>query len=45
MTGFIADQSKAEIYGRPVGLAEMNDGSILLSDDVAGRIWRIGKSD
>ena len=45
MTGFIADQSKAEIYGRPVGLAEMNDGSILLSDDVAGRIWRISKSD
>ena len=45
MTGFIVDQTKAEIYGRPVGLAEMNDGSILLSDDVAGRIWRIRKSD
>ena len=45
MTGFIADQSKAEIYGRPVGLAEMNDGSILLSDDVAGKIWRIRRSD
>ncbi len=45
MTGFIADQSKAEIYGRPVGLAEMNDGSILLSDDVAGKIWRIRRND
>lgn len=26
---------------RPVGLAQARDGSILVSDDVKGRIWRI----
>jgi len=28
-----------------VGLAELKDGSILLTDDIAGRIWRISKRD
>lgn len=29
---------------RPVGLAQARDGSILISDDVKGRIWRISYS-
>ncbi len=41
ISGFIADQYRGEIYGRPVGLAEMNDGTILLSDDASGKIWKI----
>jgi glucose/arabinose dehydrogenase len=30
-----------EAAHRPVGLAQARDGSILISDDVKGRIWRI----
>jgi glucose/arabinose dehydrogenase len=41
LTGFIADVEKAEVYGRPVGIAEMKDGSILVADDVSNVIWRV----
>lgn len=41
LTGFIADIEKAEVYGRPVGIAEMKDGSILVADDVSNTIWRV----
>lgn len=41
LTGFIADISKSEVYGRPVGLAVLADGSLLVSDDAAGTIWRV----
>jgi glucose/arabinose dehydrogenase len=32
---------KPEVWGRPVALAQMPDGSLLLSDDGAKKIWRI----
>lgn len=41
LTGFIADDAKSEVYGRPVFLAEMKDGSLLLTDDGTSTIWRI----
>jgi glucose/arabinose dehydrogenase len=41
LTGFIADLEKAEVYGRPVGVAEMKDGSLLVADDVSNTIWRV----
>ncbi len=41
LTGFIADLDKGEVYGRPVGVAEMKDGSILVADDVSNTIWRV----
>lgn len=41
LTGFIADDSKSEVYGRPVYIASLSDGSILVSDDGASTIWRI----
>jgi glucose/arabinose dehydrogenase len=41
LTGFIADEDKGEVYGRPVGLAVMNDGSLLVTDDAAGVVWRV----
>jgi glucose/arabinose dehydrogenase len=41
LTGFIADENKSEVYGRPVGVATLNDGSILVSDDSGNTIWRI----
>ncbi len=41
LTGFINDLSKSEVYGRPVGIAVLADGSMLVSDDVSNTIWRI----
>jgi hypothetical protein len=29
------------VHGRPVGVLVLRDGSMLVSDDVAGRIWRV----
>jgi glucose/arabinose dehydrogenase len=41
LTGFIADESKLEVYGRPTGLAEQSDGSLLVTDDAANTVWHI----
>jgi glucose/arabinose dehydrogenase len=41
LTGFIADESKNEVYGRPVGVIVLDDGSLLVADDDAGAIWRV----
>jgi glucose/arabinose dehydrogenase len=41
LTGFIADLEKDKVRGRPVGLAVMRDGSLLVADDVNGIIWRV----
>ncbi len=41
LTGFIADQDKAEVYGRPVGVTLTPDGALLVADDVSGTIWKV----
>ena len=41
LTGFIADQAKGKVYGRPVGIAILPDGSILVTDDTSNKIWRV----
>jgi len=41
LTGFIADIDKNEVYGRPVCVAFLSDGSMLVTDDVANTIWRV----
>lgn len=41
LTGFIADGAKGEVYGRPVGVAMLADGSMLVADDVSNVIWRV----
>jgi glucose/arabinose dehydrogenase len=41
MTGFLSDPTKKTIIGRPVGLAVLPDGSLLVGDDTAGKIWRV----
>ena len=41
ITGFIADADKSEVYGRPVCVAVVQDGSILITDDVSKTIWRV----
>ena len=41
LTGFIANAGKSEVYGRPVGVALLADGSLLVSDDGGNIIWRV----
>jgi glucose/arabinose dehydrogenase len=41
LTGFLPDPQNKEVYGRPVGLAVMNDGSLLVTDDASGIVWRV----
>lgn len=41
LTGFIANPASSDVYGRPVGVAVWTDGSLLVSDDGAGKIWRV----
>jgi len=41
LTGFIADISKSQVYGRPVGVAVLYDGSLLVVDDASNTIWRV----
>jgi glucose/arabinose dehydrogenase len=39
--GFIANPDRSEVYGRPIGIALLPDGSLILADDPANRIWRV----
>jgi glucose/arabinose dehydrogenase len=41
LTGWMLDPDKREVWGRPVGLLQMADGSLIVSDDAAGKLWRI----
>jgi glucose/arabinose dehydrogenase len=41
LTGFIANEAKNEVYGRPVGVATAKDGSLLVADDSGNKIWRV----
>lgn len=43
LTGFIANAGASEVYGRPVGLAILPDGSLLVADDAANTIWHVKK--
>ncbi len=40
-TGWMLAPDKAEVWGRPVGLLQLADGSLLLSDDGGKKIWHI----
>jgi len=44
LTGFISDETKSEVYGRPVGVAVLPDGSLLVADDVSNIIWKVSAS-
>jgi glucose/arabinose dehydrogenase len=41
MTGLVPDPSAPDVLGRPVGVAVAPDGSLLVSDDGANKIYRI----
>jgi glucose/arabinose dehydrogenase len=42
LTGFLTP--KGDVWGRPVGIAVAPDGSLLVSDDGSGSIWRVSHS-
>jgi glucose/arabinose dehydrogenase len=39
LVGFVGDDKN--VWGRPVGVAVTHDGSLLVSDDGSGSIWRV----
>jgi glucose/arabinose dehydrogenase len=39
LTGFVTPEGG--VWGRPVGVAVMKDGSLLVSDDRSGSVWRV----
>jgi glucose/arabinose dehydrogenase len=39
LTGFVVDNG--HVWGRPVGVTVAQDGSLLVSDDGSGSIWRV----
>lgn len=41
LTGFVKDIPSAEVYGRPVGVTVLADGSMLVADDASNVIWRV----
>lgn len=41
ITGWLPDENSNEVWGRPVGLLELADGSLLITDDGAKKIWRV----
>lgn len=41
LTGFIVDPNKDEVRGRPTGIIELPDDSLLLTDDKTNTIWRV----
>ncbi len=41
LTGFMLSPEAKEVWGRPVALLQLRDGSLLLSDDGGKVIWRI----
>lgn len=41
VTGWMLDETKPEVWARPVGLAVLKDGSLLVTDDGNGKIYRV----
>lgn len=41
LVGFVSNLKNSEVYGRPVGVTVLPDGSILVADDVSNVIWKV----
>ena len=41
LSGFMLAPDKKEVWGRPVGLLQLPDGSLLVTDDGGNKIWRV----
>jgi len=42
LTGFVTDNN--HVWGRPVGVVTGRDGSLYISEDANGTIWRVSKA-
>jgi glucose/arabinose dehydrogenase len=41
LSGFMLSPDSRDVWGRPVGLLQLPDGSLLMTDDGGKKIWRI----
>jgi glucose/arabinose dehydrogenase len=41
ITGWMLGEDNPNVWGRPVGLLTLRDGSMLITDDGANKIWRV----
>src|SRR5262245_17754715 len=41
LTGWVPDESGQEVWGRPVGVRMIRDGSLLVVDDGGKKVWRV----
>jgi glucose/arabinose dehydrogenase len=41
LAGFMVSEKSKDVWGRPVGILQLNDGSLLLSEDGNNKIFRI----
>jgi len=41
LTGFMVSPDSPDVWGRPVAVFQMTDGSLLVSDDGGKKIWRV----
>jgi glucose/arabinose dehydrogenase len=41
LTGWMLSPDQREVWGRPVGLLQLPDGSLLVSEDGGNKVWRI----
>ena len=41
VSGWLPDENSNQVWGRPVGLLVHSDGSLLITDDGANKIWRV----
>lgn len=43
VVGWSPDATRSRVWGRPVGLLVASDGSLLIADDGAAKIWRVSR--
>ena len=41
VSGWMVGPDSPEVWGRPVGILQLPDGSLLISEDGNARIWRL----
>jgi glucose/arabinose dehydrogenase len=44
LTGWMLGPKQREVWGRPVAILQMNDGSLLISDDGGKKLWHLSYS-
>ncbi|GAA0880844.1 sorbosone dehydrogenase family protein [Algoriphagus jejuensis] len=45
LTGFVSESDDSEVYGRPVDVTVLPDGSLLVNDDSGNTLWKVIYSD